>query len=101
MTATKRKPRKRLRSYFPSRPLIDLFDEDTPAETIAQALGVTRASIYHFKKTTHRINWATADKIAIRLGLHPMSIWGYDWIEEQPRSTTPDEHPTGTMTDPH
>lgn len=27
------------------------------------------------------IPWTSADRAAVRMGVHPMAVWGYDWLE--------------------
>ena len=63
----------------PTKPLLDyLNDLDMPNNTIkAKSIGVT---LRHYSRLVKKeeIYWATADRYAIRLGLHPAIIWK-DW----------------------
>ena len=76
--------------YMPvsTEPLLELlrksYDErtkkhNTNHDRLASALGVSKHTYRKLRYKTH-INWVTADRYAIRLGLHPALIW-HDWYE--------------------
>lgn len=66
-------------TYLPSAPLLAVFNSDATSELIAERLGVARATVTAWKQG-RRIKWRDADNHAIRLGLHPVSIWGDEWF---------------------
>ncbi len=41
--------------------------------------GRPAAKAYHTAKRDGKLTPAAADKLAVRLGLHPADIWGNDW----------------------
>lgn len=66
--------------WFDARALFELWEPDTPDETIAIALGVDRITVNKWSRgiNIHLTPWR-ADKLAIRLGTHPSRIWGEHW----------------------
>jgi hypothetical protein len=68
-------PRLEHRRIFPAEKLLALWPNTTHAETIASALGVTRASINRWRAGGVCFNDIQADAFACRIGLHPANIW--------------------------
>ena len=66
-------------TYLSSAPLLAMFDSDATCELIAERLGVARMTVSAWRQG-RRIEWRKADVHAIRLGLHPMSVWGDEWF---------------------
>ena len=66
-------------TYLSSAPLLAMFPKDAPCELIADRLGVARMTVSAWRQG-RRIQWKQADKHAVRLGLHPLSVWGDEWF---------------------
>lgn len=65
---------------FPIKPLIDYVEAIHFANSdaiIAHEMGISRRQ-YQRLKNKEKIRWDTADRHAVRLGLHPVLIWE-DW----------------------
>lgn len=60
--------------HFPVQPLLDLCPHLTAVQ-LAHRVGVDRRTL-----TGWRIRWDVADRAAIGLGLHPVLVWGDDWL---------------------
>jgi hypothetical protein len=59
-------------------PLLALFPGATDGE-IADRTGVSRHTVLRWRHGTTALYPATADRIAVRLGLHPANLWGDAW----------------------
>ena len=66
-------------AYLSAAPLLAMFPEDMPNTVIAERLGVARMTVSAWRQG-RRIQWRHADKHAIKLGLHPLSVWGDEWF---------------------
>ena len=70
--------------WFPSKALIDTvcFDKtDRGLSNLAERMGVSIAVVKRLVQPDYLIRESTADKYAIKLGYHPMTIWD-DWFSE-------------------
>jgi len=65
---------------FPATALLDTFEEGIVADTVAQALGVTRASVQRWREGKTNFDPYKADHFAIKLGKHPSEIW-INWFD--------------------
>ena len=66
-----------------------LFHEETNAQ-IAEKLDLDIHTVSNYRNNKVAIRFMVADRLAIRLGLHPVSIWGKEWVkivEPKPRIT--------------
>lgn len=54
-------------------------DEEWGPATFAQLVGVSDRTITRWRKSG-RILWHVADEAACALGMHPLNIWGDDWL---------------------
>ena len=67
------------RRTLPLQPLLDLTELLGPCD-IASLCGVARETVYRWRDgTTTTITPGDADRMAIRMGMHPAEIWGDDW----------------------
>lgn len=66
---------------FPATKLLELFDEKTWASSIGEILGVGRSAIQTWRQGKTYFDQWSADRYAIRLGMHPAQIWP-EWFEE-------------------
>lgn len=75
MTRTRKK---RLSSLnLPAAPFLALWEEGTSSSVVAEACGTTRSSIRRWQEIgLHPI---VADRVCIRVGLHPSDVWGDEW----------------------
>lgn len=64
---------------LPVGPLLALFP-DRNATYIAARIGM-EAGTWRAIKQRGTIPFWRADRIAVKLGHHPVEIWGYDWYE--------------------
>jgi lambda repressor-like predicted transcriptional regulator len=71
----RRKRTKKQRLSFD--PIIALFDDDSTASDMADAIGCHPSAIKRYK--TEGMSLDIADRVAIRLGFHPIVIWGSDY----------------------
>lgn len=56
----------------PSRPFSDTV--------LAEMVGVSSRAVARWRANDNRLPWATADTTAVALGLHPVAVWGDDWV---------------------
>jgi len=49
-------------------------------ETFAQITGFSSRAVSRWRSSGGRILWSHADRAAINLNLHPLNIWGDDWL---------------------
>jgi hypothetical protein len=62
---------------LPYQALERMFNGEITAEDLAEVAQVNSGTIWNWKK--HGIPEPQADKVAVRMGLHPASIWGDEW----------------------
>ena len=62
--------------------LLATFSPDTDHSTIADALGVPKNAIAVWKTRGIKLDAFRADRLAIRIGLHPALVWGQQWWDE-------------------
>lgn len=77
-------------SYLSPLPLMRLFREQESNAEIAEKLQITPSTVSNYRNNKVLIRFGVADELACRLGLHPSSIWGQEWmrvIESKPRTT--------------
>ena len=67
---------------LPTTPLIQFVGPDQHDTTIAEQLHTSRGRVRRMRRTDTRISWLEADRFAIRLGVHPITIWGHLWTDE-------------------
>ena len=65
-------------SFLPLEPLLNLYPH-LPRSILAQQAGLDPGN-FHRTCATGRIRWDAADRAAIRLGTHPVLIWGDQWL---------------------
>lgn len=64
---------------LPLQPLLDLTELLGPCD-IASLCGVARETVYRWRAgDTTTITVGDADRMAIRMGMHPAEIWGDHW----------------------
>lgn len=68
-----------LATYQPKKAANVVGDSDMQ---VSRVLDVPLRTIYRWK-STGVMTWMAADRAATALGLHPIHIWGYAWIEDQ------------------
>ena len=61
--------------------LIELFDADANNTEIAEALDIDRRTVAEWRKGRDSISLNLADVLAIRLGLHPLEVWGNSYFD--------------------
>lgn len=83
--------RRLLTKPFDARALLIYFDPDTDDITVAEALGCNRAMVNKWRHDkAYMISCWRADRMAIRLGLHPSLVWGEQWwIDVDPQDELP------------
>ena len=66
---------------FSAQLLLDHYNKDTDALSLAQIFGVSRTTIHRWRNVPNRsrISAFQADKYACRIGVHPANIW-QDWF---------------------
>lgn len=79
---TPRKPVPPFLTMLPASNLIDRFPPEMTDQAIAQILGCGRAKVRLMRQPHYTIRWFDADRYAIRLGAHPVEIWGWLWTYE-------------------
>lgn len=62
---------------LPFEPLHKVFNYEITIQDLAKVIKVTDDTVWNWKK--HGVPEPQADKVAVRLGLHPASIWGDAW----------------------
>ena len=66
-------------TVLPIAPLIEITRPLTPADA-ASRCGVSERAVFRWRSgQTTTITTPDADRIAIRLGMHPSAIWGEAW----------------------
>ena len=73
---------------FPATALLDTFEEGIVADTVAQALGISRSRVQKWREGTTNFDPYKADHFAIKLGKHPSEIW-HDWFDLPEFGNTP------------
>lgn len=77
-------------SFLSPLPLMRLFREQESNAEIAEKLQINASTVSKYRNNRVLIRFGVADELACRLGLHPSSIWGQEWvkvIESKPRTT--------------
>lgn len=77
-------------SFLSPIPLMRLFREQESNAEIAEKLQINATTVSNYRNNKVLIRYGVADELACRLGLHPSSIWGEEWvriIESKPRTT--------------
>ena len=80
---------------LPFEPLEKMFNNEITIEDLAKIAHVDSSTVWNWKKDG--VPEPQADRVAIRLGLHPASIWGDDWWS---LANLPALRDGGTGTDP-
>lgn len=62
---------------LPYEPLEKMFNNEITVEDLAEVAQVNIGTVHNWKK--HGVPEPQADRVAIRLGLHPASVWGDAW----------------------
>jgi len=76
----KRKMKKRLYYCFPASAILELFEDGTFAQTIADQVGLNRTTVQRWRNEKCLLSPYQADGIAIKLGKHPSAIWT-NWFD--------------------
>jgi hypothetical protein len=63
---------------LPFEPLEELVSGRCGLRT-ARTLGVDPRQVYRWR--AGGLSWAKADELAVRIGLHPVDVWGAEWWE--------------------
>lgn len=63
---------------LPARPLWESVGRPQSAAEFAQAVGVKKTTVLRWL-SNGGIPFVSCDELAVRVGLHPMSVWGDDW----------------------
>lgn len=61
---------------LPFAPLEQIAGKGCGLQT-ARALGIHPRMVYRWRH--NGLTWAQADELAVRLGLHPATVWGRAW----------------------
>jgi hypothetical protein len=77
----KTKQRKRTGYIYPASALLEQFDEDTWASTIAEHLGVGRHAVQTWREGKTCLDQWAADRYACAIGKHPSEIWP-EWFDQ-------------------
>lgn len=67
---------------FPAATLIHRLGWNEHDTILATWLGVHRQRVYLMRKPDYTLNWLEADKLAIRVGLHPAIVWPELWLQQ-------------------
>jgi len=67
---------------LPIKPILDLIDPTRTAtrRENAERLGISRKALAHYE-STGVVDWVQADRLAIRIGRHPVMIWAGAWCD--------------------
>lgn len=71
-------------------PLMRLFKPQESNQEIAERLQINASTVSNYRNNKVLIRFGVADELACRLGMHPSSIWGKEWvklIDSKPRTT--------------
>lgn len=77
-------------SFLSPLPLMRLFEDKESNAQIAEKLQINAHTVSNYRNNKVLIRFGVADELACRLGLHPSSIWGQEWVqvvESKPRTT--------------
>lgn len=79
---------------FLTRRYWDLCNEHgkVPSKTAARLIGCPSSCVRRWRKTG-RLMPATADKLATRLGVHPITLWPDEWQRHLNAPARPDPKP--------
>jgi hypothetical protein len=64
---------------FSAKELIKRFSDETSDVVIASALNTDRRTIRYWRSLDVQINQWSADRYAVKLGMHPSEVWA-DWF---------------------
>jgi hypothetical protein len=68
---------------YDARDILNYFDPESDDIAVAEALGCNRAMVNKWRNDkAYMISCWRADRMAIRIGLHPALIWGEQWWTE-------------------
>lgn len=71
---------RKLAKNFDARAILPYFDPDADDIAVAEALGCNRAMVNKWRNDkAFMISCWRADRMAIRIGLHPSLVWGDQW----------------------
>ena len=74
-TSTRNQRRRRTKlNRLSFDPVMQLFDDEATANDMADAIGVHPSAIKRYK--AEGLSLDLADRVAVSLGFHPLSIWG-------------------------
>lgn len=59
---------------------------DSPVGPVFTALDFAQMVGHNVKAVTRwqakgQVPWTSADRAAVEMGVHPMAVWGFDWLE--------------------
>jgi len=75
--------KQKLAKSFDARAILIYFDPDSDDIAVAEALGCNRAMVNKWRNDkSYMISCWRADRMAIRIGLHPALVWGEQWWTE-------------------
>lgn len=72
------KPKPKIDRTLDPEPLVH-FVRTTTGTDVVDLLGISRNAWWRYKGG-QKIHYLLADRYAIALGVHPMDIWGDDWL---------------------
>lgn len=75
--------------FLSPQPLMARWKHNPDPQLIAETLGCSVPTVYKYLKNERNIHFTAADRYAIRLGLHPVLIWGEEWISPSLPSLKP------------
>lgn len=65
---------------FDANRVLELFGEEVTDTALAQTLGVNRSTVYKWRRGRYNmLNAYMADRLAMRVGMHPCQLWGNLW----------------------
>ena len=72
------------RASLPLTPLMNLVvgtdaSSDVTITEFARRIGSTTQAVNRWRRNG-RIPWVSADEAAVAIGLHPILVWGDDWL---------------------
>lgn len=83
-----RRPSQYLRKRFSAAPLMAQFPAEMSSREIAILTGLSCSTVLKYRSGQREVDWRTADRVAVKLGRHPMTIWSKEWCEmvvDEPR----------------
>ena len=61
-------------------PLTPMEGRGFSDQYFADMIGVSSRAVARWRSQDNRVPWVTADEAATRLGLHPLLVWGDEWL---------------------